>query len=67
MIGKVGAQDRGTAAGARDLRAQAFGIGDRVAGVNRDRIPGLVQRERDRAADAARGAGHQGGRVRHFT
>ena len=67
MIGKIGAHHGGAAACARDLVAQGLGLRDRAVRLDRDRVARPMQRQRDRAADAARGARHQRGfAVRHF-
>ena len=67
MIREVRLHDAGAPAGAHDVVAQRLGLPHRALRMDRDRVSGRVQRERDRAADAARPSGHQCGSVRHST
>ena len=71
MLAEIRAQHRGAPAGLHDLGTQAFGLGRGMPRMDRDRVSGVVQRQRDGAADAARRAGHQCDAwdllIRHFT
>jgi len=61
MIGEVRAQHGGAPASTRDLVAQRLCFRDRAVRLDGDRVTRPMQRQRDRAADAARPPGHQRG------
>ena len=70
MIGQIRAHHGGSPARSRDLIAQAFRVRSGAVRLDGNRVTRLMQGERDRTADAARGSGHQCGvwnLIRHFS
>ena len=61
LVGEIGGQHHGFGAEGANAARRPLGVVPAGMAVDRHREPGFRQRQRNRAAEASRAAGHQGG------